>query len=387
MLSIILGPTAKVCKREGFKKEGNFLLACKVKKVGVVVLLALLLVLPGCKKEAKEEKEVPLTVTVAEAKMRDITERVRYAGFVKGIAEVTVYPKAAGRIDEVYIKEGDYVGAGQVIARIDSSDYETALRQAEVGKEAAEVQLRSAESNLERIRMLYEAGAASKQQLEAAETAVESAKVGVKQALAAIDAASVQVNNCVITSPISGAVGKVNAQKGSMVSPQVPITSVADVSFLEVEVMMGERDINYVAPGEGVKIRVGSAREEWYTGKVVSVSPLADQVKKSYPVKVRIEDKDDKIKPGMFAEVELAARSKGHVLAIPQNGVVAKGPRTVVFVIDKDSRARMKEVEPGLSGNDYVEVVKGLKEGEKVIVKGNTLVDEGTLVKVAGGGK
>ncbi|SHH09218.1 RND family efflux transporter, MFP subunit [Thermosyntropha lipolytica DSM 11003] len=363
------------------------MLACKMKKLGVLMLIALLLVLPGCKKEAEEEKEVPLTVTVAEAKMRDITERVRYAGFVKGVSEVAVYPKAAGKIAEIYIKEGDYVSAGQVIARIDSSDYEVALRQAEVGKEAAEVQLRSAESNLERIRMLYEAGAASKQQLEGAETAVESAEVAVKQALAAIDAASVQVNNCTITSPISGVVGRVNVERGSMVSQQVPLTSVADVSSLEVEIMVGEADINYITPGREVEVMVKAAREKAYKGRVVSVSPLADPMKKSYPVKVRIMDKDDRIRPGMFAEVEVAARAKGSVLAVPRNGIVAKGARKVVFVIDEENRARMKEVETGLSGRDYVEIVKGLKEGERIIVKGNTLVDEGTLVRVAGGEK
>lgn len=357
------------------------------RKVTIFLLLALLIVLPGCKKEAEEEKEVPLTVTAAEVKMRDITEKVRYAGFVKGASEVAVYPKAAGKLAEIYIKEGDYVKKGQVIARIDSSDYEVALKQARVGLEMAKVQLKNAETNLERTRMLYEAGAASKQQLEGAETAAESARLGVEQAEAAIDAASVQVNNCTVTAPISGVAGKVNVSEGAMVSQQVPITALADVSSLEVEIMVGESDINYVAAGGEVEVNVRSAREESYKGKIISISPLADQMKKSYPVKLRIVDKDDMIKPGMFAEASLSARSRGHVLAVPANALVAKGGRTVVFVVDKESRARMKEVKIGLEGRDYVEVAKGLKEGEKVIVKGNTLVDDGTLVKVAGGDK
>lgn len=361
------------------KKRGSKCLAA--------LLVFMLFILPGCKKKEEKEKETPLTVTVAEAKMRDIVEKVRYAGFVKGASEVAVYPKAAGRLAAVYVREGDYVEKGQVIAVIDSSDYEVALRQAEVGREMAEVQLENAETNLERTRMLYEAGAASKQQLEAAETAVESARLGVKQALAAIDAASVQVNNCTVTAPASGVAGRVNVAEGSMVSSQVPITTLADVSYLQVEIMVGESDINYLASGREVEVVIKAAREKAYRGVVDAISPIADPVKKGYPVKVRIADKDDRIKPGMFAEVEIAARSKGNVLSIPRNGVVPKGSRTVVFVVDRDSRARMKDVETGLEGRDYVEVKKGLREGEKVIIKGNTLVDEGTLVKVAGGGR
>ncbi|MBO8159061.1 efflux RND transporter periplasmic adaptor subunit [Thermosyntropha sp.] len=355
--------------------------------VCVVLAVFLFAGMVGCKKKEEVQKETPLTVTVSEAAVRDIAETAVYSGFVKGKSEVSVYPKIPGRVIDVLVKEGDYVRENQPIIILDSSDYEVSLKQAEAAKAQAEVQLKTAESNLERTRKLYEAGAASAQQLESAETAAESARIAVEQAQAGIEAALLQIENCTIKAPINGVVGSVGITEGTMVSSQMPVAVIFDPADLEVEVMAGEADINYISSGGEVDVYVKAAREEVYKGVVTSVARVADATRKGYPVKIKIVDKDDKLKSGMFAEVKLAARSKGDVLSVPRNAVVPKGAKTVVYVIDKENRARMREVKTGIEGGRYIEIKEGLKAGEKVIVKGNTLVDDGTLVKVAGGDK
>jgi RND family efflux transporter MFP subunit len=119
---------------------------------------------------------------------------------------------------------------------------------------------------------------------------------------------------------------------------------------------------------------------------VENISTVADPAKHTYPVKVSLGNKDGLIKSGMFAEVRISTISKRNVVCVPANAVVPMNGRTVVYIVDKDKRARQVDVTTGIENSKYIEIVKGLKSGQQIITKGNTLINEGTLVRVVGGG-
>lgn len=354
--------------------------------LGLVLLLMAALLMSGCGKKEEVIKETEISVNTAQAQERSIAKSTRYAGTVRGQNEVYLLPKAAARVTAIMVKPGDKVGQGQVIMTLDSSDYQAGAAQAQAGLKAAQIQLESARSNLERTQKLHDAGAASPQQLEAATSGYEAAQVGVEQGNAALAMASIQLNNCTLTSPISGVVGNINLSLGDTANPASPAAIISETSQLEIEVMVSESEISFIQTGSSVDVYIKAVSDKPFTGQVATVATVPDTVKRNYPVKITLDNPEGKIRSGMFAEVAVNTVSKNNVVCVPTNAVVPKGARTVVYVVDDKKRAREREVEVGIENNQYVEIAKGLKTGEKVITKGSTLVAEGTLVRVVTGG-
>lgn len=364
----------------------------------LILVMVFSLMLSGCGKKQEVVKETELGVNVATAASREIAQSEQYAGIVRGKNEVAIMPKAAARVTSILVKPGDYVTQGQTLVTLDSSDYEAGVRQAEAGlamaeagKRANDVQLENARANYERIKKLHEAGAMSDKDLDMARGSYEAltagtAEAGIAQAQAGLMQAQTQLNHCIITSPINGTVGSINVSLGDTPSMQSPVAVVSDTSQLEIEVMVSESDISYITSGSEVDVHIKAAGDDAFKGVVESISSVPDTVKRSYAVKVSLPNDEKKIKSGMFAEVSAATQKKSGVICVPRNAVVPKGARTVVYTIDKEKRAQEVEVTTGISNEKYIEITKGLKKGEKVITKGSTLVNEGTLVRVITGG-
>lgn len=364
------------------------------------LFLVLALSLSGCGKKEETVKESEISVSTARAEVRDVAKQVKYSGVARGINEVYIIPKAAARVTAIHVKPGDRVGAGQTIISLDSSDYEAGVAQAEAAvalaeaqKRAREVELETLQSNYERTEKLFKAGAASSQQLESLKAQVDAAQAGipeamVEQARAGLLQAQTAISHCSVTAPVSGTVGALNVSLGEMVSPQSPnpVAVVSDTSSLEVEVLVSENEISYVKTGSSVQVYFKAASSKPFTGRVDSVATVPDPQKHNYKVKVLLANKDNLIKSGMFAEVSVDTISKQGVLAIPLTAVIPRGGHEAVYVLDKDKRAREKVVKTGLKNDRYIEILEGLKAGDQVVVKGNTLLNEGTLVRVVSGG-
>lgn len=367
--------------------------------VVLIVLLAALLAVSGCNSQPGEEvKETEITVEVSPAQVQDLAQRVTYSGIVRGTNEVQVMPKASARVTGINVQPGDYVRAGQTIMTLDNTDYIAGVTQAEAGVAMAEAALRSnelqAESarvDYERAQSLHEGGAISDQQLEGFRLQYEaltagSAQAAVTQAQAGLQAARTALDRCVITAPINGVVGNIALSLGDTANPAAPVAVVSDTSSLEIEVMVSEAEVNYIQKGSQVDVLVLAVGEEPFQGTVESIADVADSSQRNYAVKVALTNREGIIKSGMFAELKIDTLSKPDVLAVAINGVIPKGGREIVYVVDADSRARELEVKTGIKSDEYVEIVSGLNAGQQVIVKGNTLVSDGTLVKVAAGG-
>jgi RND family efflux transporter MFP subunit len=372
----------------------------RLKPLSLVLILILVLAIcvTGCGKKKAVEKETELSVNVAKASVQDIAKTESFSGIIRGKNEVYIMPKAAARVTGIYVKPGDKVSAGQTLITLDNSDYEAALKRAEAGLALAEAGKRTNELNLEQARINYErtkslhdAGAVSDQQLEAAQTQYLSLSAGtveasVAQAQAGLLEVRKQMENCNITSPINGVVGNINLSLGDNALPASQAAIVTETGQLEVEVLVGEAEIGYIQQGSSVEVVVNAVRDKPFKGIVENISTVADTAKHTYPDKVSLGNKDGLIRSGMFAEVRISTISKRNVVCVPANAVVPMNGRTVVYIVDKDKRARQVDVTTGIENSKYIEIVKGLKSGQQIITKGNTLINEGTLVRVVGGG-
>ena len=376
------------------KKKGNYFY------LFICVILILSFTLSGCGKKAEVVKESKLAISVTEAKVQNIVQSVSYPGIVRGKNEVNIMPKVSARVTAIYMQPGDLVRAGQTIMTLDSSDFTAAVRQAqagvaqaEAGKRTSDVQLEVARNNYERMQKLYEAGAISSSALESAKSAFDSQNAGSSEAAlnsakAALATVQEALNKCNISSPINGVLGTINLDLGEMSSPQSAAAIVTDNAVLEVEVMVNENDISYIKQGSQVDILIRAVGITRIKGKVQSIATVADPSKRNFAVKVALPNQDGKIRSGMFAELTIDTINKQNVLCVPVNAVVPKGGSTMVYTVDKHNQARPEDVKTGIKNERYIEITQGLKAGQEVILKGNTLVNDGTLVRVvAGGGK
>jgi RND family efflux transporter MFP subunit len=364
------------------------------------MILILSFTLSGCGKNAAVVKESALAVSVTGARMQDIVQNVSYPGIVHGKNEVNIMPKVSARVTAIYLQPGDQVKTGQTIMTLDSSDFNAAIRQAqaaveqaEAGKRVNEVQLEAARTNYERMQKLFESGAISSSALESAKSAYDSLNAGtsdatVASARAGLATAQEALDKCNITSPINGVLGAVNLNLGDVASPLIVAAIVTDSAALEIEVMVNENDVSYIKEGSQVDILINAAGTAKIQGKVQSVATVADPSKRNFAVRVALPNQDGKIRSGMFAELTIDTVSKQNVLCLPVNAVIPKGGSAMVYTVDKNQKARPLDVKTGIKNDSYIEITQGLKAGQQVITKGNTLVSDGTLVRVvAGGGK
>lgn len=361
--------------------------------------MLLLVTIAGCGSDKKEAiKENAITVDMAEAVLMDISKSVDYAGTVKASNEVSVMPKVASRVTASHVEPGDHVNQGQLLLSLDRSDLEVSIKQAEASLAAAqanqrtnEINLEAARRNYERMQNLYDAGAIAEKDMEIARNQYESLKSGtveasVAQAEAALIGLQKQMEYCNITSPIDGVVGRIDISPGEITNPQQPAVVVNNSDQLEVEIMVNEKDASHIIPDSEADILIEAVSSEKITGRIKSVSTIADPLSRNYAVKITLPNTEGKIKSGMFAQASVTTLSKEDVLCIPLAAVMPNDETNVVYTIDAENRAHKLEVKTGITDGSYIEIIDGLNSGQKVVTRGNTLINEGTLLRITGGG-
>ncbi|HWQ88521.1 MAG TPA: efflux RND transporter periplasmic adaptor subunit, partial [Desulfitobacteriaceae bacterium] len=341
-----------------------------------------------------EEKYIP--VEVVPAAIQTLVQTTAFSGKVYSEQEVSLVPKLPGKVAAVNVAVGDQVQAGAVLLTLDTQDLQKAVEQAVLAERTAEVnyrrtkeQLDLAKTNLERQQKLFEAGMISQAQLEgfksqASETFLELAQVQWDQAKLGRQQAQQTLDNAVLRAPGSGMVAAINVKKGEMAGTVQPAVIITSLNTLYVSLNVPENIVNLFRIGEEAQVTITSAGEAELKGKITNIAPASDTQTQLFIVKVAVENKEGNIRPGMFARVELPISTKADVLAVSSETVVLRNDKNIVFVVENDL-AVAREVVTGLDSGSYTEITQGLTAGDKVITKGQTLVEQGSKVRIVGG--
>jgi RND family efflux transporter MFP subunit len=180
-------------------------------------------------------------------------------------------------------------------------------------------------------------------------------------------------------------VGSITVSLGDTASPQSPVAYVSDTTRLQVEVQVSEADVNFIENGSKVNVYISSLSSQPFAGTVISVDRMAGPMNRKFTVRVGLDKPEPQMRPGMFAEVVLATEEAENTLCVPIEAVIARGEKSVVYTVDAENRARPIEVSTGIANDRLIQIVDGLEAGTPVITKGNTLVSDGTLVRVVAG--
>lgn len=372
----------------GFKMHKKRLFQ-KGKYPVVPIALALVLLLGGCaapssqtaeKTEDKKAIEAVLVETTVAAKTA-FSDTIQISGNAIPYDEVMVSAKISGDLTSLGGAEGAYVKKGQQLARIDDTRYRLGKEKAVLGHELAVLNLEEKKKDVERYKTLYEQNAISQKEYEAVVNAYKQLEISVRSAENDLKAADVDFKDTAVTAPISGIVSQRKVYMGQAVSPGLPMFNIVDTSSLYVSTGVPESIINQMKVGMKVNVAFQPLAGKSYEGKITHISPVQDQAK-LYTVKILVGNGKGEIKAGMFATGDVVLAGSVEGIAIPKIAVIHEQGKDYVFVSD-GTKAIRKEVAVGLGNQENFEITSGITEGEKVIIKGQDKVKDGTPVKVA----
>ncbi|WP_066506164.1 efflux RND transporter periplasmic adaptor subunit [Abyssisolibacter fermentans] len=369
----------------------------------VIVILTILLTLTlitGCSsskengEQNQEEKYIP--VEVSSCKQMTISNEITVNGKVYPDKDVMIIPKIVGKVVKINVEVGQNVQKDDVLFTLDKSDIEKQVTQAKTSLDSAKVnyertreQVKNAKVSFERTKQLYEEGAISKAQYEQAELAasdknIEAVEASVNQAQVAYDQTVDALKNITVKAPISGTIASVNIDEGEYATTAQPAITIVDDSIVSVQVDITEDIVNQIYKDKEILVSINAAGLENIKGKIYAVSPSADARTQLYPVKILLNNEAGKIKAGMFAAVSLNIDIRENTLTVPSDAVIKEDNMDVVYTVS-DNKAVRNEVELGLDNGIHVEILSGLKVGDKVIIKGQNFVQEGSVIKVVRG--
>lgn len=330
-------------------------------------------------------------------------------GYVVAQRKAAISSKATGRLDALYVIEGDKVKQGDIIGRIESADVQAALdqqkAQLEVQKAALEnatAELEDAEISLKRQQELRKESVGTQADLDAAINRVKKAKAQIQSAKAsiatqesAIRASLVQVENTIIRAPFDGTILNKNANVGEVITAlggaagsRGAVVTLADMTSLQVEADVSESAIQKIQENQPVEISVSAISDKKYKGIVNKIIPTADRAKGTVQVKIRFDDIDERVLPEMGAKVnflkintvvnEIESKPK---LLIPQTAIQTKNGKKTVFVV-KDNAAQETAVSTGTILGEYVEITNGLMNGDVIILAPSDNIQQGSKVQI-----
>lgn len=301
-------------------------------------------------------------------------EYVSVTGVVEANRDVVVAAEEAGVVRQVYQERGANLRAGQAIAKIDDRVLSAQVDQARAAAELAQ-------TTYERRKVLWE------EERIGSEIAYLQARSAAEQAAANLANLAQRLARTVVRAPFAGFLEERMVELGSTVSPGTPVARVVDASPVKVVGAVPERFSADVATGREAVIRFDAIGVE-EGGTVSFVGSAVDESSRTFPIEVRVENRDGRFKPEMSANIRLPLRTFEDAIVVPQEALIRDEGGFVVYVAVRDGDGWIAEVRPvdtGAAEGDRVVVESGLEAGDHVIVLGHHRVSDGDRVNVVGG--
>jgi RND family efflux transporter MFP subunit len=320
----------------------------------------------------------------------EISSSIPITGTLRPTNQTMVKAKVAGEIKSLLVREGMPVKAGQEIARIDSLEYEWRVKEREAQLHAAVAQLEQARRTLENNRQLLEKNFISQNAFDNARFSFDAALGNRDAAVAQLTMAKKSLADTIVVAPMSGVVAERFAQVGEKVSPDNRIVSIVDLARMEIEAPVPASDIGSVAVGQTVSLRVEGV-DTPQLAQVARINPGTQSGTRSVPVYLVVENRDPRIRAGLFAQGTLAVGTHRNVIVVPQGAVRDAAGRLYVYALDGD-RLVEREVEVGLRDENtraangsmgVVEVTRGLAAGERIVAVNLGALRAGSPVRIA----
>ncbi|MBN9219048.1 MAG: efflux RND transporter periplasmic adaptor subunit [Mesorhizobium sp.] len=356
-----------------------------IRSLSVAGAVVAALGLAGCSQEKTEVKDIIRPVKVVEIAPAHDTRTLSYSGSVKARVESALGFRVNGKITERLVDIGQHVAPGDVLARIDRSDYDLSVKSAQAALDAAERQVETVELARKRAEQLFAKNFAPKSQLEQATLTYDQAVATRDSARSTLAQARNQVGYTELKADRDGIVTSVNADVGQVVGSGTPVVTVAVDGEKEVLIAVPEMEIAEFKPGKAVKAGFWSDAGLALDGKVREVAGSADPQSRTFAVRVSLPN-DPRVLLGMTANIEASAANEKQMVSIPLSALAKQDSQSIVWTVDRGAdTVHARPVKVAEFAPDGVRVADGLKPGDIVVAAGTQFMTENLKVKLAGG--
>ncbi|MFN0107775.1 MAG: efflux RND transporter periplasmic adaptor subunit [Blastocatellia bacterium] len=338
-------------------------------------------------------------VQTAQITSGKISEKIALTGSLKPKERVDVNSRIAGRVTQIKVDVGQVVARGALIAVIEDDEIRQQIERSKASIAVAdasiaqrEAELSNAKAELDRRQKLVEAGVLSRQELDALEmrhrvaaSQLELSRAQRRQTEAEQRELNIRQGQTRVYAPINGVISARQMDLGAMAGANSPIVTIVGINPMVILANAAEQDISRVKKGAQVTVTIDSLPGQKFSGRIMRISPLLDAQTRNGQVEIEIPNKGGALKGEMFARVELNLGSERETMLLPRDALVYRGEKPGVFTIEAE-KAKFVEVETGLTQEDKVELLGGLKLGDKVITQGVNLVKDGDRVSERGPG-
>ena len=386
-------------------------------QIATIALLTAAALAAGCKRSGTYSVAVntpPVQVQTSADKTieTEIVSTAAFAGVVTATGKIlaaedrtaVIGPVNEGRIVKLYAGQGTRVRRGQKLAELESADidqaeadYLKALADAENAKRSAAAEIKLAQQTYDRTKALYEKTVVPGKNLQSAEHDLEVAKANGENNIASTNVSLTAARRHLLilgltdatidalgnkpglaatfslNSPIDGVVVERNATIGATVGTDASVFKIIDISRVWIDANVFEKDLPRVRVGQQVKVTTTAFPGSTFSGRVIFVNSVVDPDSRTVKVRTEVPNPDGRLKPDMFANVEVVTDVAASAIAVPQSAVLDDGGKSFVFVAENNAYKKL-QVQTGIKTGDRVEIVDGLKSGDRVVIKGNYLL-------------
>ena len=332
-------------------------------------LLATAIALAWSGAEAQDKADA-VPVEAARVVAAPLSEQVTAIGTILSDEAIVVSSEIPGRLQEIHFQEGQPVEKGVPLFTLDDSVYRAQLAD-------AEAKLKLAEQTHKRTSTLFSNKYATAQ---SADESASNLAVGT----AAVELARVQLEKAHIVAPFSGIVGLRRVSIGEYITAGQALVNLEAINPVKADFRVPERFLPAIRVGQTIRIRVDAFPEESFEGKVYAIDPRLDVAGRSLVVRATVPNKDQRLRPGLFARITVLLQLKEDALSVPEQAIVPQGDSQYVFKI-VDGKVQLTKVVTGTRREGMVEIVEGLSAGDQVVTAGQLKIRDGTPVSIANG--
>lgn len=345
-----------------------------MKKRNLLFVVTASLLLMSCSEKQSTEnnlstKKKAIKVETQLVKATHPESTLQYSGSITPAVNIPLSFKTMGTVLAINVDEGDQVYQGQVLAEVDKTSSESSHK-------AAKATQKQAQDAYDRLKTVYDKGSLP-------EIKWEEVKAKLEQANSMEQISKQNLENCQLIAPSMGIIGSRNLEVGSNAAPGITVLNIMEIKNVFVKISVPENEIGKIKKEQSAEVIIPAIGEEPFEAIVKKIGVSANMVSKTYEVKLRMNNANLIIKPGMVCDVKLNIGDQEEIVAIPYNSVLKRGEIQIVYVVDKQSgTAHQQEVVTGNFINNEIEITSGLSVGDEVIITGQHKLSENIQIEV-----
>jgi len=323
----------------------------------------------------------PAPVVVDKVQEETLQKPVTLVGAVEPDKRSIIASEIEGLVESLPGTEGKFVNKGDIIAKFNTRTIEIDLKEAKANKREAQARYQLARKNLDRFQELEQKGVASTQQLQDAESEKSALNARTSQFQAQVEGLEYDIEKSNIIAPFSGFVTEEYTEVGQWVQKGGPVVELIDIDVAEISIDMPERYISKVNEGLKVNVNFDALPDLSVEGEITSLVPQADRESRTFPVKIKLDNKEGIIKSGMVARVFFPIGDPATVKLVPKDAIVSQNNANFIYIVNEGAVQPMP-VSTGMAYEDKIQVIGPVQTGQLVVVKGNERLMPNQPVKI-----